>query len=615
MNILGISAYNYDASAALVVDGKVVAAVQEERFRREQQFPGFPSKAASFCLDYAGLRTDQLQAVIFYDKPGRRFDRLMKTQLAAAPSSFLRFISATPGWLQDRITFRLRLRDQLQNLDRGPVPASLPLLFSEHHLSHAASVYYPSAFDDAAVLTMDGAGEWPCVSLFHGKGARLDCLKEQHYPHSLGLLYSAFSRFLGFAVNRGEYKLMALSAYGDDTSKFFKKYRDLITTDFMTIREDGSFELHHHYFHQRYDTTIFHDNRWERAFGMKRRRFEEPLIRRHASLALAVQRVVESVVVRVARHLKKLTGSQNLCFSGGVALNSMVNGRLERERIFDRIIIPPAPGDSGGATGAALAAYHLYFRKERIPMEQGGGVPEAWLGPEYGPEVVKKLAADHSAVFEELSPEETISRTVQALADGAIVGWFQGRMEFGPRALGNRNILADPRNPDIQRKVNLQVKFRESFRPLSPIVLEEDAGSVFDSDAPSPYMSFSRNLRDRYRRELPWNYASLTIKEKLHTRRSDFPAITLVDMTARVQTVSPSGNPRLYRLVQAFRDQTGCPLLASTSFNVREKPLVNTPEEAYRTFMLCGLDFLIIGNFFFDKKRQPAWDLLPIYNL
>lgn len=615
MNILGISAYNHDAAAALLSDGVVVAAAQEDRFRHRKPIVGFPGRAASFCLDHADIKAHQLDAVVFYDKPNRRFDRLFKTQLAAAPSSLVRFVSASPAWIQEHFLFRLGLRNQIKSLDRGAVPKHLPILFSEHHLSHAASSFYPSPFEEAAILTMDGAGEWPCISLSHGKGEGMSVLLEQSYPHSLGLLYSAFSRFLGFAVNSGEYKLMALSAYGDETSEFFKRYRKLITEHMVHQRDDGSFELESQYFDQRFDAAIFRDQRWEQLFGMRRRREDDPMLRRHASLALALQRVAESIVVRLARQLRKMTGSPNLCLSGGVALNSMINGRLEREGIFENIWLPPAPGDAGGAIGSALAAYHLYFKKKREITSQNQQPMGVWLGPEYGGAEVRKLALQHQAVFEELAPEDLIHRTVQALEKGQIVGWHQGRMEFGPRSLGNRNILADPRNLDIQRRVNLQVKFRESFRPLSPIVLEEDAEKVFERGTPSPYMSFSRTLRDRYRRPLPWNYGSFTIKEKLHTMRSDFPAVTLVDMTARVQTVNPGSNPRLYRLLQAFRDQTGCPLLATTSFNMREKPMVNSPAEAYTTFMQTGLDVLVIGNFYFEKSSQPEWDLLPLYNL
>jgi len=615
MNILGISAYNYDASAALVVDGNVVAAAQEERFGRDRLYAGFPSRAAKFCLDHAGLKSADLQAVVFYDKPRRRFDRLLKTQLAAAPASFVRFVTATPGWMRERYFFRLRLRTQLAALDCGDVPGALPLLFSEHHISHAASVFYPSPFEESAILTMDGAGEWPCISLCKGSGKSLQILQEQHYPHSLGLLYSAFSRFLGFAVNGGEYKLMALSAYGDDASPFYKKYREAIQADMMTIRDDGSFALNLSYFPLRFDTAIFSDARWEREFGMKRRRPDEPLMRRHANLALAVQRVLESVVVRTARHLKRLTGLSNLCFAGGVAMNSMANGRLEREGIFDQIWVPPAPGDAGGAPGAALAAYHLYFGRERLLHEPARAKQDVWLGPSYSDDDVREVLDLHGAVGEFLEQDALVARTAEALDHGEMVGWYQGSMEFGPRALGNRNIFADPRNPALQRKINLQVKFRESFRPLSPIVLEEEAASLFDNGAPSPYMSFSRKLRDRYRKPLPWNYATLTIKEKLHTDRSDFPAITLVDMSARVQTISASCNPLLHQLISAFRARTGCPMLASTSFNIREKPLVNTPEEAYRTFMQSGLDVLVMGSYYFVKSQQPIWDLVPLYNL
>ncbi len=615
MNILGISAYNHDAAAALVQEGQVIAAAQEERFKREKGYAGFPSRAARFCLDYAGLKTSDLDAIVFYDKPGRRLDRLVKTHLGTAPSGFWRFVGSAPGWLGERAGFRLRLRNQLFALDRGGLPKPINLLFAEHHLSHAASAFYPSPFEESAILTMDGAGEWPSVSLCRAQGESMEVLSEQHYPNSAGLFYSAFSRFLGFDINGGEYKLMALSAYGNENSTVYKKFREQISNSIIHVQDDGSFALQLEFFNRIHDPMLFSDDRWEQLFTLKRRRPEEPLLRRHANLALAVQRVLEGIVLRSARHLKKLSSSRNLCFSGGVALNSMVNGRLEREGIFDRVWIPPAPGDSGGAIGAALAAYHLHFGRPRVLPPPGEHRPGSCLGPEYTAEDIRRLSTSHGAVFEELSTAEIIERSAEALSHGKILAWFHGRLEFGPRALGNRNILADPRDPNVQRKINLKVKFRESFRPLSPLIGEEDAEALFGNGETSPYMSFSRKLRERYRRPLPWNYATLTIKEKLHTRRSDFPAITLVDMSARVQTVNPLGSPRLYSLLQAFREKSGCPLLASTSFNIRSKPLVNTPEEAFQTFMNSELDVLVMENFYFEKSRQPEWELTPLYNL
>lgn len=618
MNILGIAAYSHDASAALVCDGQVLAAAQEDRFGRDRGYAGFPTRAARYCLDQAGLRCGQLDAVVFYDKPGRRFDRLVKTQLQAAPASFVRFVDTAPSWIRQRAFFRSGLRTRMLQLDRGALPSGVKLLFSEHHLSNAALAWAGAQTDDAAILTMDGAGEWSCVSMMHARKDGVEILREQHFPHSPGMYYSAFSRFLGFPINSGEYRLMALSAYGDESSPVYRKFREQILSDVLRLRDDGSFQLNLPYFRERHESSVFRDRDWERLFGMKRRRPDEMLRRRHAHLALAAQRVLELVVLRSARYLRKLSGSSNLCFAGGVALNAVVNSRLEREKLYDRIWIPPAPGDSGSALGAALAAHFWYFggkASEQNPAPQPCALRDPWLGPSFSDAEATELIQQHGAVLETLDDEALYTRCAALLDRGAVIGWFQGRMEFGPRALGNRNVFADPRNPEAQRRVNIRVKYREAFRPLSAVMTEERAEAVLEHGAPSPYMSYTRKLRDRYRRALPWNYPTLSIKEKLHTERSDFPAVTTVDMALRVQTVRPAENPRLHALLEAFYRETECPMLATTSFNMREKPLVCTPQDAYAMFMACDMDYLVIGNLFFDKSRQPAWDLAPLYNI
>ncbi|MFT7589527.1 MAG: carbamoyltransferase [Limisphaerales bacterium] len=611
--ILGVSAFYHDSAAALAVDGKIVAAASEERFSRKKQDPSFPLQAARYCLDSAQIDTKDLDAVVFYDKPLLKFERLLESQYHVAPKGLSLFVQSMPVWLKEKLFLRRLLRSNLKEVDPN-FNKKLPLLFTEHHLSHAASAFYPSPFNEAAILTIDGVGEWATSSWCHGQGADISVLKEMHFPDSIGLLYSSFTWFLGFRVNSGEYKLMGLAPYGDEASSDFKKYRDIIRQKLIQIFPDGSIKLNKDYFQFISQGRLIKDNVWEALFSMKRRRSDEPVLLKHANLALAIQRVTEEIVYRMALRIKKETGSKNLCLAGGVALNSVCNGKLQRENIFENIWVQPAAGDAGGALGAALAGHHIYFNKARTTNSEKDSMSGAYLGPEYSDQEIEIIASTLGGKYQKLEGDALYKYTAEQLANGKIVGWFQGRMEFGPRALGNRSILADPRVSDIQRKLNIRVKFRESFRPFAPAILEEDAKDYFEIDSASPYMLFVHLIKERFKKVVPWNYNTFKPKGKLYTNRSDFQGITHVDWSARIQTVSKETNPIFHGLISAFKEKTGCPILVNTSFNLRSKPIVCSPEGAYRTFMHCEMDTLVMGNYVFEKKKQVAWDPVPIFN-
>lgn len=606
MNILGISAYYHDAAAALVQDGRIIAAAQEERFTRKKHDPGFPEQAIRYCLEAGGIQPKDLDLVVFYDKPYLKFERLLETYYGFAPRGFQSFRQAIPVWIQEKLFLKNNLRKGLSRI--GPWDQKrTPLLFPEHHLSHAASAFYPSPFEDAAILTLDGVGEWATASIAHGQGKDIRTLRELRFPHSLGLLYSAFTYYLGFRVNSGEYKLMGLAPYGNAGSPEVAHYEEIIRTQLIDIKEDGSIWLNQKFFSYATGLRMVLDRKWAKLFGFPRREAEAELTQAHCDLALAIQQVTEDVVLRMARTARTLTGSKNICLAGGVALNCVANGKLQAAGIFEGIFIQPAAGDAGGAWGAALAGWHIHEGQARV-VQAGDAMQGAYLGPEYSAAAIEDMARRYKAVYRRVADFPVLADEVAGLlADGQVVGWFQGRMEFGPRALGNRSILGDPRNPEMQKKLNLKIKYRESFRPFAPSVQAERVGEYFETAAASPYMLLVHPVRADRQKPLPSGYAGLDLREKLYHLRSDIPAVTHIDFSARIQTVHQDTNPRYWALIEAFRQRTGYALLVNTSFNVRGEPIVCTPEDAYKCLMRTEMDALVIGDYIFEKATQPAW--------
>ncbi|GAB3167987.1 carbamoyltransferase family protein [Telluribacter humicola] len=607
MKILGISAFYHDSAAALIDNGEIVAAAQEERFTRKKHDPGFPSNAVKFCLEYGGLDLNQLDAIVFYDKPLLKFERLLETYYAFAPKGIRSFITAMPVWIKEKMFLKRLINEELVKLGydkKKPVK----ILFPEHHLSHAASAYYPSSYDKAAILTVDGVGEWATASICLGEGKDLSILKELRFPHSLGLLYSAFTYFLGFRVNSGEYKLMGLAPYGNPTSPEVDRFVNIILKDLVDLKEDGSVWLDQEYFDYATGLTMVNEHKWEALFGFKKRNPEDSLDQVHCNLGLAIQRVTEEAVVRMAREAKRLTGADYLCMAGGVALNCVANGKLQKENIFKEVFIQPAAGDAGGALGAALAAYHIYFGQERKVSWAPDAMRGSYLGPTFSDLDVELTAKKYKAVYTYYENFKDLSNDVaRILNEGNVVGWVQGRMEFGPRALGGRSILGDPRNAEMQKKLNLKIKYRESFRPFAPSVLAENCSEYFDYKGISPYMLLVHPVAENRRKPLPANYDSLDLRDKLYFLRSDLPSITHIDYSARIQTVHKETNPRYYELIDSFKELTGYGVIVNTSFNVRGEPIVCTPNDAYRCFMRTEMDYLVVGNYVFDKKKQPEW--------
>ena len=594
MRILGISAYYHDSAAALLVDGRIVAAAQEERFTRKRHDARFPALAMKWCLEDARIRLSSVDHVVFYDKPFLKFERLLETYLAFAPRGLRSFLQAIPIWLQEKLFLRRMLCEELRRID--PDFAAERLLFSEHHLSHAASAFFPSPFDESLILTLDGVGEWATTSAALGRGNHIDILKEIHFPHSIGLLYSAFTYYLGFKVNSGEYKVMGLAPYGSP------RHVDTILSHLMDVREDGSFRMNQRYFDYCTGLTMtaepFHE-----LFGGPPRAHDSPLTQHHMDLAASVQAVTELVTVRLTRALAKETSARNLCLAGGVALNCVANGKVLADGRFDSIWVQPAAGDAGGAVGAALAAYHLEFDQPRS-IQTPDGMSGSYLGPSYtDAEIAERLAAC-GASFTALSDTARDEATVDALTDGKAVGWFQGRMEYGPRALGARSIIADARNTTMQRTLNLKVKYRESFRPFAPSVLMEDAAGWFEPGTTSPYMLMVCEVAKQHRLSPSPGASDAEGIERLNQVRSTIPAVTHVDYSARLQTVDRRTNPRFHSLLTAFKARTGCPVLVNTSFNVRGEPIVRTPEDAFRCFMGTEIDLLVIGGIVLHKHEQ-----------
>ena len=600
MIVLGISGFYHDSAAALVRDGEIVAAAQEERFTRVKHDAGFPARAAAYCLAEAGVSLDRVDYAAFYDKPLLTFDRLLETYLSYAPRGLPSFVKAIPIWVKEKILQKDLLLKGLNGLGRGAL-AEDKMLFGFHHHSHAASAFYPSPFERAAILVMDGVGEWATTTLGRGKGDAIDLFKEIRFPHSLGMLYSAFTYYLGFKVNEGEYKVMGLAPYGEP------RYAQTIRDNLIDLKADGSYRLNMDYFN--YCTGLTMTNaRFDTLFGGPPRKPDAPLGQRDMDLARSVQEVTEEAVMRLARALHAETGELNLCLAGGVALNCVANGRLSRESPFERIWIQPAAGDAGAAVGVALSVCHTMpdASGRRVPRRVNGmdSMKGGYLGPAFSAEQVHADLDRLGAVYRDYSEDELLSHVAEALADEKVVGWFQGRMEFGPRALGNRSILGDPRSPNMQRTLNLKIKYRESFRPFAPAVLRKDVGQYFEMDGDSPYMLLVAPVRLNRRTEVAPRDKALQGLSQLNLVRSDIPAVTHVDYSARVQTVHPETNPLFFRLIEAFKDRTGYGVLINTSFNIRDEPIVCSPEDAYRCFMGTELDILVVGNAVLHKEEQ-----------
>jgi carbamoyltransferase len=597
MRILGVSCYYHDSAACLLEDGEIVAAAQEERFTRKKHDQDFPENAVRYCLAEGGVERSGIDALAFYDKPILKFHRILETYLSVAPGGLRQFRRAIPIWLREKLWVEPRLQEALEALGVEPPE---DVYFPEHHESHAASAFYPSPFREAAILTIDGVGEWATATIGVGNGHELELLKQLDFPHSLGLLYSAFTYFTGFRVNSAEYKVMGLAPYGEGA------YTQAILDELLDLREDGSFRLNMDYFGYLDDLKMTTD-RFSALFGGPPRRAEEAISKREMDLARSVQEVTEEIVLRMARHARDLTGKDRLCLAGGVALNCVANGKLLREEIFEDLWIQPAAGDAGGAVGAALTVWHNVLGKTRDPDGRRDAMQGAYLGPEFTREQIKVYLDASGCVYTELSDEEWAPRIADIIAHEQVVGLFHGRMEFGPRALGNRSIIGDARSPKMQSVLNLKIKFRESFRPFAPSCLEERLPDYFELDRPSPYMLLVAQVRDEHCLELEGDERDLEIHQWVNRPRSNLPAITHVDYSARIQSVSAETNPRYHSLIRAFEDLTGCGVIVNTSFNVRGEPIVCTPSDAYRCFMRTEMDYLVLGPFLLAKSDQQQW--------
>ena len=600
MNILGISAYYHDSAACLLKNGEIIAAAQEERFTRKKHDSNFPTHAINYCLKEAQIVASEIDNVVFYEKPFVKFERLLETYLAFAPRGFLSFIKAMPLWVKYKLFQKSLIIKELQNTLSPKVNWKDRLLFSEHHLSHAASAFYPSPFKRAAVLTLDGVGEWTTTSLAVGKDRDLKVIKEIHFPHSLGLLYSAFTYYTGFKVNSGEYKVMGLAPYGKP------KYVKLIKEKLIMIASDGSFKMDMSYFNFATGLTMT-NNKFNKLFGGPPRLPETKLTQRDMDIAASIQKVTEDIILRIAKNIAKETGERNLCLAGGVALNCVANGILLREKIFENIWIQPAAGDAGGALGAALTVWHMNQNGERNLKKNPDSMKGSYLGPEFSDSEIKNQLKSCGAVFKKFKKDDLIDSVVSALVKKKAVGWMQGRMEFGPRALGARSIIADPRHSEMQRQLNLKVKYRESFRPFAPSVLSEHVSEWFELDENSPYMLIVAGVKKQKLRKMTTREENLFGIEKLNIKRSSIPAITHVDYSARIQTVHKNLNPFFHALISGFKEKTGCPLIINTSFNIRGEPIVCSPKDAFKCFMGTNLDLLAIGTYLLFKEDQHEY--------
>ncbi|MCG8321322.1 MAG: carbamoyltransferase [Cytophagales bacterium] len=599
--ILGISAYYHDSAAAILVDGEIIAAAHEERFTRKKHDPSFPLNAAKYVLEEAGIAYNDLTAVAFYDKPYIKFERLLETYHSFVPKGLVSFLSAMPVWIKEKLFMKKMLNEELAKLGDGKVR----VLFPEHHLSHAASAFYPSPYEEAAILTLDGVGEWATTTIGYGKGKDIKILRELDFPHSLGLLYSAFTYYCGFKVNSGEYKLMGLAPYGNPKAEQTKDFKRKILENLVDIKEDGSILLNMEYYDFATGLKMAKDKKWEQILGIPIRKPESTLTGEYMNLALAIQMITEEVVLRLSNTTQELTKAKNIVLAGGVALNCVSNGKLLKSGIFDDIWIQPAAGDAGGALGAAYAAWHIWMGKERKIVTGKDAMKGAYLGPEFSDSDIVKVARRNNARFHYFeSDDQLYDKISDILAEGNVVGWFQGRMEYGPRALGNRSIIGDARNPEMQKKMNLKIKYREGFRPFAPSVIEEEIQEYFELDRQSPYMLLVVPVNEARKNPEPEGYNDLEMYDRLYHLRSDIPSITHIDYSARVQSVNREVNPRYWHLINKFKQKTGYGLLVNTSFNVRGEPIVCSPEDGYRCFMRTEMDYLVLGNYLFDKKEQ-----------
>lgn len=604
MKIIGVSAFYHDSGAALIIDGKIIAAAQEERFTRKKQDASFPVNAVRFCLEYSNITLEELDAIAFYDKPLLKFERLLETYYAFAPSGYRSFHKAVPVWLSEKLFHKREIKLGLKEVSDTEAAKKLPIRFPDHHLSHAASAFYPSPFEEAAILTIDGVGEWSTASIGKGSGKDIEMFATMNFPHSVGLLYSAFTYYLGFQVNRGEYKLMGLAPYGNPTGERTAKYCKIITDNLVKIYDDGSIWLDQKYFNYSTGLRMTRDDKWEKLFGLKRREAEDDMLSEHCDMALAIQQVTEDIFLKMAKEAQRLSGCRNICLAGGVALNSVANGKLIDSGMFDQVYIQPAAGDAGGAVGAAMATYHIHDEKERTAI-QPDAMSNSLLGTEYSNAEIE-VALDKKKINYVRVDDETafIDRVSDLIIDANVIGWFQGRMEFGPRALGSRSIFADARSPEMQKKVNLKIKYRESFRPFAPILLEEDLERYFDVSHPSPYMLQVHKWKKEWHNELPANYTELPWKEKLDLVRSEFASVAHVDMSGRVQTVNKDSNPQVHQLLSKMKEKTGHGITINTSFNVNNEPIVCSPEDAINGFLNTEMDVLAIGCFIALKSEQ-----------
>ena len=594
-SILGISAFYHDSAACILKDGKIIAAAQEERFTRKKHDPSYPYNAIKFVLEYANLKVSEVDQIVFFEKPFLKFERLLETYVAFAPRGFASFAKAMPIWIKEKLFQKKFLFEKLKENDKN-FKSDDNIFFSDHHLSHAASAFFPSPFHEAVILTADGVGEWPTTTVAVGKENYLEIKKEIHFPHSIGLLYSAFTYYLGFKVNSGEYKLMGLAPYGRPI------YEDKVKK-LIDIKEDGTFRLDQTYFNYATGLTMI-SNEFNELFGQKVRNSDnEQITQFHMDIASSIQKVTEEIMIKLARSIRKEFGIPNLCLAGGVALNCVANGKILKEKIFDKIWIQPAAGDAGGSLGAALALWHIENGKERL-VNQNDDMNGSYLGTEFSQEQIEHELKSIGAKYEKFDYENLIDKTVTYLSNEKIIGWFQGRMEFGPRSLGNRSILADPRSDKMQKNLNLKIKYRESFRPFAPSVLIEDLNEWFDMSTESPYMLLVADINTKRKINISKKEENLFGIDKLNVKRSEIPAITHVDYSARIQTVSKLKNKHYYDLILKFKEKTGCPVIINTSFNVRGEPIVNSPIDAFKCFMGTELDYLVIGNFILDKKKQ-----------
>jgi carbamoyltransferase len=603
--ILGVSAFYHDSAAAMLVDGEIVAAAQEERFTRNKHDSSFPINACRYVLEESGASYSDIAAVAFYDKPFLKFERLLETYHAFAPKGLPSFVAAIPIWVKEKLFLKRVIAKSLAELGEQRIPIYYP----EHHLSHAASAFYPSPFTDAAILTVDGVGEWATTTIGRGRGKEIEIQRELAFPHSLGLLYSAFTYYTGFRVNSGEYKLMGLAPYGNADSPRTAEFKKKITDNLVDIRKDGSILLNMDYFSYATELKMVDEGRWEKLFGIPCRSPESEISQAYMDMALAIQEVTEEIMLRLACSARQVTGSKNLVLAGGVALNCVANGKLLRSGIFDKIWIQPAAGDAGGAVGAAYAVWHIHQGNERAVNGHRDAMKGSYLGPEFSSKEIDWALKRYSAkahYYDDFG--ELAADVASKLIEGKVVGWFQGRMEFGPRALGNRSIIGDARNPEMQKRMNLKIKYREGFRPFAPSVLEEDIDEHFDLDRESPYMLLVTQIQEDKKIPLPPGYEDLPLYDRLYFLRSDLPAITHIDYSARIQSVSRDTNPRYWELINEFKKLTGYGVIVNTSFNVRGEPIVCTPDDAYRCFMRTEMDHLVVGNYLLDKKDQPQWN-------